>query len=278
LLSREQAAGRSPRDIADKTVIAVRVDAHRYARLYFRPKNPTQFHIEGIRKAGEFYRNDADTHAPVLVVMIFKAEDILTSPDVCFSDGNMQSPARTRVLSTDPEFRALPFDRIFHVGPIDRNSAEGAEVNRCRCAEVLVPSPLPLDERLQAVLCRSPAERATLLYLLGDQALKWAQRIRVFTEPGVFENRYAYVDEVSVSDTGVIFSMHPRFDARPVRVDIRISSIMNGWRRDFFLENASPSLRVSTAIRLPAGEYLVEIDIDGCCAYRAISLIDELPF
>src|SRR5207249_7326763 len=127
-------------------VIAAQQQAHAYARLYFRTKNPTQFHVEGIRKASEYYHRDSDTHAPVLVIMIFRAEGILTTPGVCFSDGNMQS-GMTDKFSTDDEFIKLPFDKIYHVGSIQ----SGSDIIRCRCAEVLVPDQLILDHRLQAV-------------------------------------------------------------------------------------------------------------------------------
>src|SRR5687768_16448963 len=40
-------------DVAAPDVIAVRGDAHQYVRLYYRPRTPTQFHPEGIRKVGE---------------------------------------------------------------------------------------------------------------------------------------------------------------------------------------------------------------------------------
>jgi ssDNA thymidine ADP-ribosyltransferase, DarT len=273
LLSRKAAQAVAPRDIADKQIIAAQADAHSYARLYFRPKSPTQYHIEGIRKPSEYYRNDPDTYAPILVIMIFKAEAILATPGVCFSDGNMQSP-RTNRLSTDEEFRNLPFAQIYHVGPTD----PGSDVIRCRCAEVLVPNQLILDDRLQAVLCRSPAERATLLHMLGDAAERWSQIIRVYTEPGIFESRYAYVDSVAVSGDGVNFKTHARFDAQPVRVDVTIFPTDGTWQRSFFLDEAHASFTIVCNIQLEPGSYLVEIAVDRCPGYKAVSLIEELPF
>jgi hypothetical protein len=265
--------GAIPRDIADKQIITSQIQAHSYARLYFRPKSPTQYHVEGIRKPSECYRNDPDTHAPILVIMVFGAEEILTTPAVCFSDGNMQSNS-TNQYSTDGEFQNLPFDKIYHVGPVDPES----DVIRCRCAEVLVPNRLMLDGRLQAVLCRSPAERATLLHMLGDAAGKWSRIIRVYTEPGIFENRYAYVDSVAVSGEGVNFKTHARYDAQPVRVDVAISPANGSWKRSGFLDAARAGSTVIWNTRLEPGSYLVEIEVDRCLAYRAVSLVEELPF
>ena len=154
----------------------------------------------------------------------------------------------------------------------------GSDVIRCRCAEVLVPNQLLLDDRLQAVLCRSPAERATLLHMLGDAAETWSRIIRVYTEPGIFESRYAYVDSVAVSGDGVSFKTHARFDAQPVRVDVSVSPTDGGWRRSFFLDEAHASFKIVCNVQLQPGSYLVEIAVDRSLAYKAISLIEELPF
>lgn len=53
LQSRNDAGEIIVRDVAPADIIAADVRAHAFARLYFRPKTPTQFHIEGIRKPGE---------------------------------------------------------------------------------------------------------------------------------------------------------------------------------------------------------------------------------
>jgi hypothetical protein len=205
--------------------------------------------------------------------MVFGAEEILTTPGVCFSDGNMQAN-RTHQYSTDDEFQSLPFDKIYHVGPVDPES----DVIRCRCAEVLIPNRLILDGSLQAVLCRSPAERATLLYMLGDAAERWSRIIRVYTEPGIFENRYAYVDSVAVSRHGVSFTTHPRYDVQPVSLEILIPAANVGRTNRFFSEAVPANHTIRCNVELEPGSYFVEIKVDGCLAYGALSLVDELPF
>ncbi len=273
--ARAAVSGAALRDIADKAVVASQSQAHDFARLYFRPKSPTQYHIEGIRKPSEYYHGDPDTHAPILVIMVFEAKGILTSPGVRFSDGNMQS-WRTNLLSDDADFIGLPFDSIYHVGAF--NMAFEGDIIRCRCAEVLVPPPLILDDRLQAILCRSPAERATLLHFLETDADRWAPRTRVYSELGIFENYYAYVDDVTVSEKGVLISLHHRRDSQPVRVDVLVRSVDKGWTKDFTLEKTTSGRNVWAAVELAPGHYLIEVQVDNCLGYRAISLIDELPF
>jgi ssDNA thymidine ADP-ribosyltransferase, DarT len=53
------------RDVAGAGVIDAREEAHKFVRFYFRPRTPTQFHIEGIRKTEEC---EFSFQAPVLVM------------------------------------------------------------------------------------------------------------------------------------------------------------------------------------------------------------------
>src|SRR5258708_21865845 len=76
LLSRNDSNGRRKLDVADTSVIQNRDRAHQFARLYFRPRTPTQYHIEGVRKIGEYYNADPNAHAPTLVMLIFDSRKI----------------------------------------------------------------------------------------------------------------------------------------------------------------------------------------------------------
>jgi hypothetical protein len=63
LLSRVHSTPHRALDVAGVSVIQNRNRAHQFGRLHFRPRTPTQYHIEieGIRKAGEYYDQ---AHAP----------------------------------------------------------------------------------------------------------------------------------------------------------------------------------------------------------------------
>jgi len=114
--------------------------------------------------------------------------------------------------------------------------------------------------------------------MLGDAAKQWSRIIRVYTEPGIFESRYAYVDSVAVSRNGVSFTTHPRSDAQPVSLEIVIAAA-SGVRMGRFSAESFPANRTARCvIELEPGSYLVEIKVDDCLAYRAMSLVDELPF
>lgn len=274
LLSRSDAEGDIARDIAPAEIIGRRTAAHKFVRMYFRPKSPTQYHIEGIRKPAELYQG---SQAPVLVIMVFGAEDTLTKPEVRFSDGNMQSPA-TEKGSTDEEFQAIPFEQVFHEGAFEPRAQLGIDIVRRRCAEVLVPSPLPLEGNLKGVLCRSPAERATLLHLLGNAADQWSERIRVFTEPGLFENRYAYLDTVDGGPDGIRFTIHPRRDGATVAAAMWVWDRDGDRRMHFGPHELDPARRWMSRGSLAPGTYVARFELEDCLAYEAPFIVDELPF
>ena len=274
LLSRRDAKDDIARDIAPADIIDSSRAAHDSVRLYFRPKSPTQYHVEGIRKPTDLYHG---RQAPVLVIMVFGAEDTLTKPKVRFSDGNMQSPV-TETGSTDEEFQAIPFEQVFHDGVFERHTERGNDIVRRRCAEVLVPSPLPLKGNLMGVLCRSPAERATLLHLLGEAADQWSERIRVFTEPGLFENRYAYLDTVDGGPDGIRFTFHPRRDGATVTTALWVWDSDGDQRIHFGPQELDPARRWLSRGSLEPGTYVARFELEDCLAYEASFIVDELPF
>jgi hypothetical protein len=72
LLSRNDAQAHGFTDVAAQAVVNTNHHAHGFSRLYFRPRTPTQFHIEGIRRPDECYEPTA--HAPMLYVPILSSE------------------------------------------------------------------------------------------------------------------------------------------------------------------------------------------------------------
>ena len=272
LLSRVQARGKIARDIADAQVLATQKAAHSKARLYFRPLNPTQYHVEGIRRAGDFFNGDPTNHAPVLVIFVFESKYILQTEGVMFSDGNMQRN-ETEVYSDEAEFISLPFDQIYHTGPY----SSGEDIKRRRCAEVLLPSPLALDDRLQAVMCRSPAERSFLLHLLTPERREtWANRVRVYSEPGLFEDRFLYVKTVTLSSGELGATVKLRHDGARFKIRMKVSG--SGVDHDGEGSGTGGAWRLALNPRLGPGDYLVELWLDDCLAYQALSHLDEAPF
>lgn len=275
LLSRNDSGDIRTRDVAAVGVIDASHRAHRYVRLYFRPRTPTQYHIEGIRRPADC-RFGPQAHAPILVMFVFAAEPVLVAPDVRFSDENMQ----TGVVEGDTEayFNDIPFLKVFHEG----GTGGDASITKHRCAEVLPASPMNLDGTLQWIYCRSEAEKAFLIHLLGADAVRWLPRILVSDDLRVFEKTFPFVESVSISKTGVIFALNPRRDHQPLSVRVSAwtadgAAVVNFFRPDL---SARPptggNWRVSHDFA--PGRYRVEIEVDAHLAYRSYLVLDEHPF
>jgi hypothetical protein len=274
LLSRNDSVQARARDVAAAEVIATRDKAHEFARLYFRPRTPTQYHIEGIRKAGECSFGDA-AHAPVLIMFVFDARQVLGLDGVRFSDANMQASDATDDC-TEEFFSKIPFDKVYHEGPHSDST-----ITKHRCAEVLAPSPMKLDGYLQWIYCRSQAERATLIHLLGESAPAWDKRVIVSDDLRVFEKRFAYVEHVSLANNGVIFQLTPRRDSLPINVKVQAWDAAGNRVVHLHADmNARPDDAEAwrAVATLVDGTYGVRVDLEGHLAYENVLTLGEIPF
>ena len=263
ILSRNASNGIRKLDVAGREIIGIRDEAHDYARMYFRPRTPTQFHIEGIRKEAEC-RFGRAAHAPILIMFILDARKVLRLPGVRFSNQNMQ---RLTTESGDSEeyFAQILFTKVFHDGAIGGDYSIIAH----RHAEVLAPSPLELARCLQRICCRSEAERKTLLHALGTS--KWSDKVDVAKDITVFQREYAFVEEVSLSREGVSFQLNPRRDRQHIAFSL-VARDKNGSVCASFnnpdWDHAS-SKRWITNAELADGTYTVRIEIEGQLAFEA---------
>lgn len=276
LLSRSEAASLLQRDVAPEEIINITHTAHGYTRLYFRPRTPTQYRIEGIRRPEEIWNG---RHAPVLYMFVFKSRSLLTRPNVHFSRGNMQVPG-TAVLDGDAAFKTLSFDKIYHEGRYNPDDPEQADIKIWRCAEVLCESPLLLDEALEAIVCRSDAERKTLIYALGDQGAKWAPRIRIVSQPGYFNAEFAFVESVDLTSEGVTVRFHPR-RSLPVEAQVKLIAENPGDFSDIHTFKRQPlDLRSGWdfKFKVQQGAYKIIIYIEDEIAYQNILFYGEDPF
>lgn len=276
LRSRNDAADELVRDVAPAEIIGADHRAHQFARLYFRPKTPTQYHIEGIRKPTEC--RFPGKHAPVLFMFVFRSAVLMIRDDVRFSNGNMQ--AGCAILDGDAGFDALDFRKIYHEGPYNREDPANADITVWRCAEVLCESPLVLDEALEGVVCRSHAERQFLLHELGDAADVWRDRIKILSKPGYFNADYAFVESVDFQADGLHVRFHPRrhlpMDAS---VEARVSSLTDLTRHfSWPLQSLDLRKRWKFLFEVVPDQYAVEISVDGEVAYRNHTSFSLDPF
>lgn len=284
LLSRIDSENHRGLDVAGPNIISSRDIAHKFVRLYFRPRTPTQYAIEGIQKPSD---DTHGAHAPILYMLVLDARKILLSQGVKFSDSNMQS-GLAQYSDTEDFFSQIEFDKVFHEGGIGGDRS----ILRCRCAEVLAPSPLALRGTLQWVYCRSEGEKLTLLHKLSPEARrKWADKIIVSDDLVVFQKRFPFVKSVSLSKKGVVYQIAPRPDLAKISVDVEVFD-RNG---DRILYNRLPALATApnldssaierstatkwlSAIPLRDGKYLVRLTLEGHLAFESLLTLQTTPF
>lgn len=276
LRSRGDPENQRERDVAAPGVIDARDHAHNSARLYFRPRTPTQYHIEGIRKPGECQYGD-DTHAPVLIMMVFNARRVLAIPTIKFCDRNMQL-GNAEPGDTEEYFSNIPFNKVFHEG---RTGGDRTIIEH-RCAEVLATSPLPLADNLQWIYCRTAAERETLLFMLGDRHSEWSDRILISDDLLVFERKHVFVESAFMSANGLTFQLSPRADLKNIAIKVSVwdkdgKQVINYSNSDMAARPPPPStdLRWRVAASLPNGTYLAQIDLEDRLAFRGNLILGD---
>jgi ssDNA thymidine ADP-ribosyltransferase, DarT len=172
-LSCRSGIGTVAHDVANQGALHNNPRAHDYARLYFRPRNAFHFKTEGVKCLGDPYRDRYQMSIPVLLA--FDSVSVLTLGGVGFSPGML---SRIRGIGhEDRFFDRIPFDLVYHDGPVE--PAQKEQVQDHRMAEVVVPRELPLAPHLRKVFCRTFLERRTLLHLLGADAQNRAGQIEV---------------------------------------------------------------------------------------------------
>ncbi|MCD6344337.1 MAG: DUF4433 domain-containing protein [Anaerolineae bacterium] len=243
-----------------------------YARLYFRPRTPTQYCNEGIRPIGQ---RKLGAHCPIPVYFCFDALTALASDETEFSDGNMGSQ-RARHSSERDFFLSIPFHLVFHNRWF--TPEEHDEIIFRRNAEVLVSDSLPLDPALKFVACRSAAERQTLLHLLpADLDHRWAPRIRL-GEQGLFERKWTYVEEVVTMNDEVIFRFNPNTQTPgPFQVSFSYREAGEGPERRW--EGKQVTLNNRLRIRVPDAVWGTAIlHLDGDLTFAGSLTFEETPF
>lgn len=268
LLSRNAAAKSDliKLDIAPVEIINSTDAAHNYARLYFRPKNPTQFHIEGIRKPVDYY---AGKHAGFTVMLMFDAAAVLTKQTTKFSCGNMQSH-NTSVFGNDSGFDELDFDAIYH-----DIAYPSQDVIRQRCAEVLPESGLELVGAVKFIVVRTDADLATMKDSLLSMGLEhFLPLLRKSTGSGLFFNRHTAVDHIDTSPNRLNFKLAATSSAGQIQTVLQILEI--GSRNIVY--NTSAGLdgnkRYYIEHNLEMGDYLVNFSLEGVFAHESkVSLL-----
>ncbi len=168
-----------------------------YVRLYFRPRTPTQYQIEGFRPKGQY--DSLGKHMPVPIFFLFDAKDILTRRTTKFSDGSLAAHAQVREDALF--FESIPFEKVYH----DRamNEQEKSNIKFHRHAEVMVPNEMDLSE-LKVISCRSEGEYQTLRHLLSPQLVReYGSIIRQNQHPNLHFCKWSFVERVMLEQTRI---------------------------------------------------------------------------
>lgn len=244
-----------------------------FARLYFRPRTPTQYRNEGIRPSTK--RQLGGAHCPIPVYFCFDALQILSQDTTEVSDGNMGSSRASHSSQKDFFFK-IPFQYVFHNGAFTPDARD--EIIFRRNAEVLVPDKLSLEPFLKFLACRSEAERQTLLHLLPHQIVpKWQRKIRL-GEQGFFERKWTYVEEVVVANQNITFRFNPNsLTPGPFNMKIKYSDQNRRspilWNKRFEqLPNVLP-LHLQDATQ---GE--IQLYLDDALAFSDFIFFKDIPF
>jgi len=161
-----------------------------YARLYFRPKTPPLWHVEGFIPNGGNQK-----HCPVPIYFLFKWDRIFGLQGVRFSNCNLASTQR-QVFDNVAFLESMNFGLIYHDTYLPNDDPVLKDnIIKARCAEVIVPCKIPIQDNLFCIVCRSVAERETLLNSIGETQRR-EYSARTVVRSAYFHNRWQYVASV----------------------------------------------------------------------------------
>ena len=235
-------------------------------RLYFRPRTPTQYQVEGFRPPSQLGSMGKDM--PVPIFLLFDAKEILTRKATRFSTGNLsQNPP---VGEDAAFFESIPFEKVYHDSWM--RDEEKAEIKLHRHAEVIVPGELKLDA-LQRIWCRSEAEYETLLHLLpAAQAKKFRPMIGQGKRPSMHFCKWTFVESATLEQN----SMHFTFNAStampgPFAAELLVKNLKTGagykWEKADFQTTKSLTLNISQIDKPTV--YEVSLKLDNVTAYAS---------
>ena len=234
-------------------------------RLYFRPRTPTQYTNEGIRPREEL---EYGVQMPVPVYLLF-AVSLLGEEGMDFTKGRLEQG--TAVGGSAEFLKSIDFGDVYHdsgVGSL--GNSRRPEILNARHSEVVVKNELSLD-KLKHIVCRSPAERETLLNLLTPEAsARWLKMIRVDEgDRRMFEKRGTFVKKARLSSTKSQFlfymnnfpNMRGPFD---LTVEWTFGERTGRKHQDGFFVSNRP---VAYSLNSAAPRYRVRVLLDGNLAY-----------
>jgi hypothetical protein len=243
----------------------------RCVRLYFRPRTPTEYQSEGFRPSDQL---PLGAHRPMPVVMVFDAIPVITAAGAIFTDGNAAKAECKR--GSDAVFlRTIPFEKVYHVGPVAEPKKR--EIIFRRCAEVLVEDEVTLD-KLRRIYCRSQAEYETLMGLLSSAArARHAKRLGV--SAGMHYRLWTFVESAALSQERVHLRFSPSTRTPgPFKAEAQIlveGRVRGTWRDDSYQADSELVLSLRGLRPFARAGYRVVLTLDGSIAYANTFMGEE---
>lgn len=210
IYSRKQALEKNvmTNDNASRAVIeATDTDTKCYGRLYFRPLTPTQFHNEGY-KPSEIRNSEINASCPVPIFFCLSSNATLNYPGTKFAEKGLAGH-RHRIEEGIDAFSKLNFEKIYHHGYY---TMEHSDIKEYRHSEVIRENGFPVEPLLQCILCRTPAEKETLLFLLHQFSARLynTYKDKIFYRPTLpcFYKNGIFINRVNIKDNHLILEFN----------------------------------------------------------------------
>lgn len=190
-------------DNASESVINATVEQSKhYGRLYFRPLTPTQYHNEGYKPP--FARNrNVNASCPIPVFFCLDAEKTLHTEGIQFVECGLAGNMHREMMSGEDAYGRLHFDKIYHNGAHE----VGSDITQFRHSEIIREGGIPVDELISYIVCRTLAEKQTLLYMLQHQLpykyKKYYKRIIYNPQLNMFFNNGIFIQAVYALRNGL---------------------------------------------------------------------------
>ena len=271
-------------DNASLSVISIsQNNIQEYARLYFRPRTPTQYHNEGY-KPKHVRQIDINANCPVPIFFFLDSYSVLNLADVKFSESSCAGMHDLNLLSGEEAFSRLPFDKIYHDRSFTPDQRD--DIIQHRQAEIVRQHGFPIENTLKGIFCRSIAEKETLLYRLSTQYpeayKKYHHIIRFTPSLNLFYNNGIFIKKVECSENKIFILFNDpskrygrcksqkddfRFDADLYYQDINGQTI-NRATCSLMLDYAQ-SPGVNLKINEPVSQFaILEIRFDNILMYQ----------
>lgn len=202
IYSRQQATDKAvmANDNASRAVIeATDADSKCYGRLYFRPLTPTQYHNEGYKPI-EARDSEINACCPVPIFLCLSAHATLGFQGTKFAEKGLAGN-KHNISEGIEAFSNLNFNKIYHYGAY---TYENRDIKEYRHSEVIREGGFPVEPLLRCILCRTQAERETLLYLLKQYSLRlyntYKSKVLYNSSVKCFYNNGIFVKNVEIKD------------------------------------------------------------------------------